>query len=100
MWSGGGNVSTMEWFVVGLEATAIETATETTSVVLTLTPDDDGLDGTMLLCRVTLSTGQEAEETITLSVQGMAFCARCFCSIIFIYFSSDSKRSFNFICHE
>ncbi|CAI8045407.1 hypothetical protein GBAR_LOCUS25112 [Geodia barretti] len=71
MWSGGGNVSTIEWFVVGLEAMAIETATETTSVVLTLTPDDDGLDGAMLLCKVTLSSGQEAEETITLSVQAI-----------------------------
>ena len=67
MWSGGGNVSTIEWLVVGLEAMAIETATET-SVVLTLTPDDDGLDGTVLLCRVTLSIGQEAEEAIILSV--------------------------------
>ena len=73
MWSGGGNVSTIEWFVVGLEAMAIETATETTSVVLTLTPDDDGLDGAMLLCKVTLSSGQEAEETISLSVQGATF---------------------------
>ena len=68
MWSGGGNVSTIEWLVVGLEAMAIETATKTTSVVLTLTPDDDGLDGTVLLCRVTLSIGQEAEEAIILSV--------------------------------
>ena len=73
MWSGEGNVSTIEWFVVGLEAMAIETATETTSVVLALTPDDDGLDGAMLLCKVTLSSGQEAEETITLSVQGATF---------------------------
>ena len=69
-WRGGGNVSTMEWFVVGLEAMAIETATEVTSVILTLTPDDDGLDGAMLMCKVTLSNGQETEETVTLTVQG------------------------------
>ena len=69
-WRGGGNVSTMEWFVVGLEAMAIETASGTTSVILTLTPDDDGLDGAMLMCKVTLSNGQEAEDTVTLSVQG------------------------------
>ena len=70
-WRGGGNISTMEWFVVGLEAMAIETASGTTSVILTLTPDDDGLDGAMLICKVTLSGGQEAEEHITLSVKGI-----------------------------
>ena len=70
-WSGGGNVSTMEWFVVGLEAMAIETAIEVTSVILTLDPDDDGLDGAMLMCRATLSDGREVEDSITLRVQGM-----------------------------
>ena len=84
-WRGGGNVSTMEWFVVGLEAMAIETASGTTSVILTLTPDDDGLDGAMLMCKVTLSGGQEAEEHITLSVQGiqLKFCRFYFSGIIF-----------------
>ena len=69
-WSGEGNVSRMEWFVVGLEAVAIETAEDSWSVVLTLTPDDDGLDRAMFLCKATLTNSLEIEETITLSVQG------------------------------
>ena len=60
----------MEWFVVGLDAAPIETATETTSVVLSLTPDDDGLDGAMLTCKATLSDGREVEDSITLRVRG------------------------------
>ena len=59
-----------EWFVVGLEAVAIETAEDSWSVVLTLTPDDDGLDRAMFLCKATLTNSLEIEETITLSVQG------------------------------
>ena len=63
-------MSRMEWFVVGLEAVAIETAEDSWSVVLTLTPDDDGLDRAMFLCKATLTNSLEIEETITLSVQG------------------------------
>ena len=63
-------MSRMEWFVVGLEAVAIETAEDSWSVVLTLTPDDDGLDRAMFLCKATLTNSLEIEETITLRVQG------------------------------
>ena len=71
-WGGEGNVSKMEWFVVGLEAVPIETAIGQRSIVLSLNPDTDGLDGAMFTCRATLSDGQEMEETITLRVKGYA----------------------------
>ena len=60
----------MEWFVVGLEAVAVETATESRTVLLTLEPNGDGLDGAMFICRATLSDGREVERTIALTVQG------------------------------
>ena len=60
----------MEWFVVGLEAVAVETATESRTVLLTLEPDSDGLDGAMFTCRATLLDGREIETSITLTVQG------------------------------
>ena len=63
----------MEWFVVGLENIAIETATESQTIVLTLDPDNDGLDGAMFTCRATLVDGREVEKSITLTVEGMYF---------------------------
>ena len=56
--------------MVGLEAVPVETATGQRSIVLSLNPDTDGLDGAMFTCRATLSDGQEMEETITLRVEG------------------------------
>ena len=70
-WSGEINVTMMEWFVVGLEAIAVETTTGSRSILLTLEPDSDGLDGAMFTCRATLSDGREIERTITLTVQGI-----------------------------
>ena len=61
----------MEWFVVGLEAVAVETATNTRTVILTLEPESDGLDGAMFTCKATLADGRVIEETITLVVEGM-----------------------------
>ena len=61
----------MEWFVVGLEAVAVETATESRTILLTLEPDSDGLDGAVLICRATLSDGREIEKSIVLTVQGI-----------------------------
>lgn len=61
----------MEWFVVGLEAVAVESATDTKELVLSLDPDSNGLDGAMFTCRATLSDGREVEESITLVVKGM-----------------------------
>lgn len=61
----------MEWFVVGLEAVAVESATDTRELVLTLDPDTDGLDGAMFTCRATLSDGRQVEKSITLVVRGM-----------------------------
>ena len=66
----------MEWFVVGLEAVAVETATESRTILLTLEPDSDGLDGAMFMCRATLSDGTEVERSITLTVQGI-YILRC-----------------------
>ena len=60
----------MEWFVVGLEAVAIETETNAKSVILTLDPDSDGLDGAMFTCRATLFNNSEIDKTIELSVEG------------------------------
>lgn len=63
----------MEWFIVGLEAIAVESATDTRELVLTLDPDSNGLDGVMLICRATLLDGREVEKSITLLVKGMTF---------------------------
>ena len=60
----------MEWFVAGLDDIAVETATNTTSILLTLEPDSDGLDGAMFVCRATLQDGSTVEESITLAVEG------------------------------
>ena len=63
-------MSVLEWFVDGLGPDAIETATNTTQLVLPLEPDSDSLDGTMFTCKATLSNNNEVEESITLSVKG------------------------------
>ena len=60
----------MEWFVVGLEAVAIETETNAKSVILPLEPNTDGLDGAMFTCRATLFNNSEIDKTIELSVEG------------------------------
>ena len=70
-WSGEANVTMMEWFGVGLEAVAVETATGSRTILLTLVPDSDGLDGAMFICRATFSEGIEIEKSITLTVQGI-----------------------------
>ena len=62
----------MEWFLVGLDAIPIETASNTNNVVLSPDPDSSGLDGAMFTCRATLSDGREVEETITLRVRGIS----------------------------
>ena len=69
-WLGEENVTMMEWFVVGLEAVAIETETNAKSVILTLDPNSDGLDGAMFTCRATLFNNSEIDKTIQLSVEG------------------------------
>ena len=74
MWNGETKATMMEWFIVGLENAAIETVTESWRTVLTLDPDNDGLDGAMFACRATLSDGREVEENITLAVEGIASC--------------------------
>ena len=61
----------MEWFVAGLDAIAVETATNATSILLILDPNTDGLDGAMFVCRATLPNGRVVEESITLVVEGM-----------------------------
>ena len=61
----------MEWFVVGLEAVAVETVTGARTIVLTLEPDNDGLDGATFTCRATLYDGREVESSITLTVEGI-----------------------------
>ena len=71
LWTGDSNATLMEWFVVGLEAVAVESATDTRELVLTLDPDTDGLDGAMFTCRATLSHGRQVEKSITLVVRGM-----------------------------
>ena len=70
IWTGAANVTIIQWFVVGLEAVAVETVTDSRSVLLALDPDSDSLDGAMFTCRATLSDGSEVEETITLIVEG------------------------------
>ena len=69
-WNGEPNATMLEWFVVGVENTAIETATESQTIVLTLDPDNDGLDGATFTCRATLLDGREVEKSITLTVEG------------------------------
>ena len=70
-WNEEPNATMMEWFVVGLEAVAVETVTGARTIVLTLEPDNDGLDGAMFTCRATLYDGREVERSITLTVEGM-----------------------------
>ena len=71
LWKGDSNATLMEWFVDGLEAdSAVESATDTRDLVLTLDPDTDGLDGAMFTCRATLSDGRQVEKSITLVVRG------------------------------
>ena len=61
----------MEWFLVGLgTGEAIETATGETSILLTLNPGNEGLDGTAYTCKTTLVDGQEVEKSMTLNVEG------------------------------
>ena len=70
-WNGDANVTKMEWFLVGLGAgEAIETVTGESSILLTINPSGEGLDGTMYTCRATTSDGQAVEESITLNVKG------------------------------
>ena len=63
----------MEWFLVGLgTGDAIETVMTESSILLTINPSDEGLDGTMYTCKATTSDGQAVEKIITLSVKGIA----------------------------
>ena len=63
-WNGETKATVMEWFIVGLENVAIETVTESQTTVLTLDPDNNGLDGAMFTCRATLLDGREVEGNI------------------------------------
>ena len=70
-WNGDANVTKMEWFLVGLGAgEAIETVMGKSSILLTINPSGEGLDGTMYTCKATTSDGQAVEESITLNVKG------------------------------
>ena len=70
-WNGDANVTKMEWFLVGLEKEgAIERVMGESSILLTINPSSEELDGIMFACRATLSDGQAVEESITLSVKG------------------------------
>ena len=60
----------MEWLLVGLGGKAIETVTGESSILLTINPSDEGLNGTMYTCRATISDRQVVEESITLNVTG------------------------------
>ena len=71
LWTGDSNATLMEWFVDGLEAlSAVESAKDTRELVLTLDPDNNGLDGAMFTCRATLSDGRKVEKTISIVVRG------------------------------
>ena len=66
----GTNATTMEWFLVGLDAVPIETKTNSNVILLSPDPNSSGLDGAMFTCRVTLADGKQFEKTITLEVRG------------------------------
>ena len=68
-WSGETNATKIEWFLVGLDAIPIESADNSSSVILSPDPNTSGLDGAMFTCRVTLDN-ETYEETITLEVKG------------------------------
>ena len=70
-WNGESNATMMEWIFVGLEAVAIETVTGAQTIVLTLDPGNNGLDGAMFTCRATLFDRREVQSSITLTVEGM-----------------------------
>ena len=77
-WNGDANVTKMEWFLVGLgTGDAIETVMGESSILLTINPGNEGLDGTMYTCKATMSDGQAIEESITLSVKGIARYVQC-----------------------
>ena len=78
-WSGDVAGTTLEWFLVGLDAIPIETETNTTSIVLSPDPNNSGLDGSMFTCKATLADGREFEKTVTLEVKGRQ---RMICSIM------------------
>lgn len=69
-WSGKTNATKMQWFLVGLDAIPIESADNSTSVVLSPDPNTIGLDGAMFTCTVTTYNGRQYEATITLEVKG------------------------------
>ena len=70
-WTGGEDVTKMEWWGVGIGDTALETANNAKLVVLGLEPNSDGLDGAMFTCRATLTNGSQIEETISITLEGM-----------------------------
>ena len=70
IFTGQGNVSLIEWLaVVGdLEFTATKDTSGARVLLLTLTPRLSS-DGSQFKCRVTTSSGETYEETITISVK-------------------------------
>ena len=60
----------IEWYLIGLDATPIESATNTSTLILSSYLNTTALDGAMFTCRVTVGLDQY-EETITLFVGGM-----------------------------
>ena len=60
----------MEWYLIGLDTTPIESATNTNHLVLSSYLNTTALDGAMFACRVTVGLDQY-EDTITIFVGSM-----------------------------
>ena len=71
-WSGEENAAKIEWFLSGLDAGPIESAINSSSLVLSPDASARGLDGAILICRVTTFGGSQFEESITVEVKGLA----------------------------
>ena len=61
------NVTTIEWFLVGLDIPLESTAEQ--ELTFTLEPEDIALNGAMLTCKVTTARST-FEETVTINVKG------------------------------
>ena len=70
------NVTRMEWLLVGLANPVEERNSGEKELVMTLNPENTDLDGAMFTCRVTITSGEKFEETVTLQVKGIVYITR------------------------
>ena len=67
------NVTRIEWLLLGLPNPVEERDDGEQELVMTVNPKNTDLDGAMFTCKVTITSGEKFEETVTFQVKGIVY---------------------------